>query len=225
MTETACLPASEPGAITAVAAILREGGLAAIPTDTLYGLAASVFRPEAVARVFSAKRRPPEARVPVLIGTAADLPLLAANVPRDAWKLIDRFWPGAVTLVFPARRSLPEVLVRGGQTVAVRVPAARSALRLLETLGEPVIGTSANLSGSPAATTAGEVLAQLGGRIDAVLEDDAAVSGGASSTIVDLSGEVPVIVRVGAVSADAIRQTIGTRVNVQEQLTERQNRG
>jgi L-threonylcarbamoyladenylate synthase len=146
-------------------------------------------------------------------------------VPRDAWRLIDRFWPGAVTLVFPARRSLPEVLTRGGQTVAVRVPAARSALRLLEALGEPVVGTSANLSGSPAATTAQEVLAQLGGRIDAVLEDDAAVSAGAPSTIVDLSGEAPVIVRAGAVPADAIREALGTRVNVQEHLTVRQNRG
>jgi L-threonylcarbamoyladenylate synthase len=225
MTETICYPASEPGSIAAVAAILREGGLAAIPTDTLYGLAASVLSPEAMAGVFTAKRRPPDARVPVLIATAADLPLLAANVPRDAWRLIDRFWPGAVTLVFPARRSLPEVLTRGGQTVAVRVPAARSALRLLEALGEPVVGTSANLSGSPAATTAQEVLAQLGGRIDAVLEDDAAVSAGAPSTIVDLSGEAPVIVRAGAVPADAIREALGTRVNVQEHLTVRQNRG
>lgn len=221
MTETRLLVATEAGAIADAAALLREGGLVAIPTDTLYGLAASVFQPEAVERVFEAKRRPAEARVPVLIATAADLPLLAETVPADAWKLINRFWPGAVTLAFTARRTIPDVLTRGGQTVAVRVPAARTALRLLETLGEPVVGTSANLSGAPAATTAEEVLAQLGGRIDAVLEDDAAVAGGPPSTVVDLSGEVPVIVRVGAVSADAIRGAIGTRVNVEERLTGR----
>lgn len=216
MTETLRLRASDPGAIAAAAALLREGGLVAIPTDTLYGLAASVLRPEAVERVFTAKDRQPDARVPVLIATAADLPVLTRNVPRDAWGLIDQFWPGALTLVFPARRSLPDALTRGGQTVAVRVPAARTALRLLESLGEPVVGTSANLSGRPGATTAEEVLAQLDGRIDAVLEDDASVAGGLPSTIVDMTGEVPVIVRAGAVPADAVRETMGRRVHVNE---------
>jgi L-threonylcarbamoyladenylate synthase len=219
--ETRQLLARDPHAIADAAGLLREGSVVAIPTDTLYGLAASVFRPEAVERVFTAKQRPAEARVPVLIATAADLPLLAAKVPRDAWKLIDRFWPGALTLAFTARRTLPQVLTRGGQTVAVRVPAARTTLRLLEALGEPVVGTSANLSGSPPAVTAEEVLAQLSGRIDAVLEDDAVVAGGPPSTVVDLSGEIPVIVRVGAVSADAIRDAIGSRVNVQQRLTDR----
>jgi L-threonylcarbamoyladenylate synthase len=219
--ETLRLAASEPGTIKTAAGMLREGGLVAIPTDTLYGLAASVFQPQAVERVFMVKRRPPEARVPVLVATAADLPLLTRSVPRDAWILIDRFWPGALTLVFPARRTLPDVVTRGGQTVAVRVPAARTALRLLEALGEPVVGTSANVSGSPAATTADEVLAQLGGRIEAVLEDDGAVAGGLPSTIVDLTGDVPLIVRAGAIPGDAIREAMGTRVNVQEHLTDR----
>lgn len=224
MTETILLPAAEPGSIAAAAAMLREGGLVAIPTDTLYGLAASIFRPEAVERVFIAKRRQPEARVPVLIATAADLPVLTRSVPRDAWRLVDRFWPGGLTLVFPARRTLPEALVKGGHTVAVRVPAARTALRLLESLGEPVVGTSANLSGQPPASTADEVRTQLGGRIDAILEDDRSVAGGLPSTIVDMTGEVPVILRSGAVPADAIREAMGRRVNVQEHLTERRFR-
>ncbi len=216
MTDTFRLPASDPGAIATAAAMLREGGLVAIPTDTLYGLAASVFCPDAVERVFTAKERQPEARVPVLIATAADLPVLTQSVPRDAWRLINRFWPGALTLVFPARRSLPNELTRGGQTVAVRVPAARTALRLLEALGEPVVGTSANISGMPPATTAEEVAAQLGGRIEAVLEDDASVAGGLPSTIVDMTGEAPLILRAGAVPADAVREAMGRRVNVHE---------
>lgn len=220
MTETLRLPAAEPGAIAEAATLLREGGLVAIPTDTLYGLAASIFRPVAVERVFTAKERQPESRVPVLIATAADLPVLTQSVPRDAWRLIDRFWPGALTLVFPARRSLPDELTRGGQTVAVRVPAARTALRLLEALGEPVVGTSANVSGQPPATTAYEVLNQLDGRIDAVLEDDASVAGGPPSTIVDMTGDVPVILRSGAVPADAVREAMGRRVHVQEHLIE-----
>jgi L-threonylcarbamoyladenylate synthase len=95
---------------------------------------------------------------------------------------------------------------------------------LLEFLGEPVVGTSANLSGRPPGTTADEVLAQLDGRIEAVLEDDASVAGGLPSTIVDLTGDVPVIVRAGAVPADAVREAMGRRVNVQERLTERRFR-
>lgn len=224
MTETLRLRARDPGAIATAAAILREGGLVAIPTDTLYGLAASILQPEAIERIFVAKQRQPEARVPVLIATAADLPLLTAAVPRDAWKLIDRFWPGGLTLVFAARPSLPITLTRGGQTVAVRVPAGRTALRLLETLGEPVVGTSANISGMPPAAAADDVVEQLAGRIDAVLEDDASVAGGPPSTIVDMTGDVPVILRAGAVSADAVREAVGRRVNVQERLTERRFR-
>jgi L-threonylcarbamoyladenylate synthase len=225
VTETLQIAANGPEGVAAAASILREGGLVAIPTDTLYGLAASVFRPAALDRVYEAKQRQPEARVPILIATAADLPLLASSVPRDAWRLIDRFWPGALTLVFPARRSLPIQVTRGGSTVAVRVPAARTALRLLESLGEPVVGTSANISGQPPATTAAEVLSQLGGRIDAVLEDDASVGGGLPSTIVDMSGEAPVIVRHGAIPGDAIREAMGMRVLVHDALTDAGSRG
>jgi L-threonylcarbamoyladenylate synthase len=220
MPHTQLLPADLPGSITQAAAILREGGLVAIPTDTLYGLAATVFRPDAVERVYEAKQRDPEARVPILIGSAADLPLLARSIPREVWKLIHAFWPGGLTLVLPARRSLHESLTRGGDTVAVRVPGARTALRLLEALGEPVVGTSANVSGQPPATTAGQVAAQLDGRIDAIVADDTSVFGGQPSTIVDFSGDMPVILRRGAIDPDAIRTTLGARVHVQNQLTD-----
>jgi L-threonylcarbamoyladenylate synthase len=207
------LDAHRPADILRAATILRSGGAVVIPTDTLYGLAASILRPGAVERVFEIKRRPPEKRVPVLIATAADLPMLAHDVPRVAWKLIASFWPGQVTLVLPARPTAPPALTRDGDTVALRVPAARTTLELLQTLGEPVVGTSANISGQPPIMRGADALHQLPG-VDAVLVDDGAIVAGEPSTVVDLTGDIPVITRVGAVRTDAIREALGTRVRV-----------
>lgn len=217
--ETALLPAAWPESIAAAAQALREGGLVVMPTDTLYGLAGSVYRPDAVERIFEVKRRAPDAGLPVLLATAADLPLVVDHVPRAAWALIAAFWPGALTVVMPARASLPQVVTGGANTVAVRVPAAQSALRLLETLGEPVIGTSANISGSTPATTAAQAMEQLGGAVDAILEDDAAIAVGRPSTVVEVTDSGPIIHRVGAISSDQIRRATGSRVQVHEQLT------
>lgn len=203
------LDARDPEAILVAADLLRGRGVVAIPTDTVYGLAAMMFDADAVARTFEVKRRAPDAAVPVLLATASDLPLLTTGVPGPAWKLIERFWPGAVTLVLPARPSVPDVVTAGGDTVAVRVPAARSCLRLLELLGEPVIGTSANVSGQPPATTAAQVLESVGSEIDAVLADDASVWSGAPSTVVEVTGGRPVIHRVGAIGEDQIMQALG----------------
>lgn len=213
------LSASDPANVLSVARVLRLGGVAVVPTDTVYGLAASVFQADAVNRVFEIKKRRPEARVPILISSAADLPVLVQDIPRIAWKLIDRFWPGALTIVFSAKRGVPAWITRGGDSVAIRVPAGRSILEILQVLGEPIVGTSANLSGRQAAVTAEQVVAQLGGCADAILEDDRAVQKGLASTIVDVTGEVPVIHRAGAVSADHVREAIGARVLVRDELT------
>jgi L-threonylcarbamoyladenylate synthase len=205
---------SDPEGIMRIARVLRNGGIAVIPTDTVYGLAASIFHKGAVDRVFEAKRRPPDRRVPLLLGTAADLPILVSTVPHTAWKLIDRFWPGPLTLVLPARSSVPDSITRGGSTVAVRVPGARSCLELLQVLGEPLVGTSANVSGCPAALTAADALSQLDGAVDAVLEDDAAIDARVSSTVVEVTTGPAVIHRVGAVTPDAIRRVLGMSVEV-----------
>jgi L-threonylcarbamoyladenylate synthase len=204
----------DPEGIMGVARLIRDGGIAVIPTDTVYGLAASIFHPVAVARVFEAKRRPPDRRVPLLLGTAADLPIVVSRIPHAAWKLIDRFWPGPLTLVLPAKSTVPDIITHGGDTVAVRVPAARSCLELLQVLGEPIVGTSANVSGYPAALTAADALTQLGGAVDAVLQGDAAIDVGISSTVVELTTGPAVIHRVGAVAPDAIRAVLGGSVHV-----------
>ncbi len=166
------LPASESASIVRIARLLRDGGIAAIPTDTVYGLAASVFRPSAIERIFAVKRRAPDMAVPVLLASAVDLPILVKSIPAAGWKLINQFWPGPLTLVLSARETVPRSITGGGQTVAVRVPADRVTLQLLQTLGEPVIGTSANRHGEPPAVGPAEVIAQLGHEVDAVLSDN-----------------------------------------------------
>lgn len=208
------LPADDPANILEAAALLRRGGVVAIPTDTVYGLAASVWHPAAVARVFIVKRRAPDSAVPVLTATASDLPLLASNVPSVSWKLIDRFWPGPLTLVFPARPSLDRTITGGGTSVAVRVPGSRTCLQLLEAVGDPLVGTSANLHGSPPALRAGEVVDAIGGEIDCVLAADSEVREGIASTVVGIGADECIIFREGVIPVDSIRRAVGFRVQV-----------
>jgi L-threonylcarbamoyladenylate synthase len=203
------LPASNPANILAVARLISGSGIAVVPTDTVYGLAGSVFRPGAVERVFRAKRRDPEVRVPILLGTAADLPLLVRRVPRPAWHLMEVFWPGPLTLVLPASPAAPRTITRNADTVAVRVPGARACLQLLQACGEPLIGTSANISGCPPASTAAEAQAQLGDSVDLILSDDQAVRSGLPSTVLEVTENQAIVHRAGAVSMEDIRHVLG----------------
>ena len=203
--------AQRPEDIVAVARVLRDGGVAVIPTDTVYGLGASVLRPDAIERIFAIKGRAPDAPVPVLLSTAADVIALAREIPRVAWSLIDRFWPGPLTLVLPARSGLPRVVTGGRGTVGLRVPAGGSILTLLETIGEPVVGTSANRHGAPPLTTAVAALEELGTELDAVLADDA-LGGGLPSTVIEVMGTHLMIHRAGAIDPEEIRAAVGLRV-------------
>jgi len=205
---------SQPESIIEGARLLREGAVVAIPTDTLYGLAAAIFDERAVESVFEIKRRSREDRVPVLMASAADLPLLCRNVSPTGWALIERFWPGPFTLVLPARRSAPDWITRGRDTVAVRVPAARSTLELLEVLGEPVVGTSANIHRRPPAVTAEQVLGEFEGQIAAVLADDAAIVQGSPSTVAAVSEDRVTILREGMIPLEEIRGAVGPRAVV-----------
>jgi L-threonylcarbamoyladenylate synthase len=218
MTEPLIVSAERPESILAVAKVLREGGIAVIPTDTVYGLAGVVFEAAAVDRIYSVKRRQPEARVPVLVATATDLSMLVNDVPAIAWALIDAFWPGPLTLVLPAKKTAPYAITRGGGTVAVRVPGNKACLQLLQVLGQPVVGTSANLSGEAPATSAADAIQQLGAAVDAVLVDDTPPAG-LASTVVEVSEGAPVIHRIGAVSMDHIRRVLGAAIAVREHLT------
>lgn len=210
------LDATKPEDILSAARLLSHGGVCVIPTDTVYGLAARVLSEDALDRAYAVKQRPPEKRVPILIASASDLTFLVEQVPRTAWKLISAFWPGALTLVLPARRSVSQRVRGGGNTVGVRVPASRSCLQLLECLGEPVVGTSANVGGHPAARTAAEALTQLGEQVDAILADDGGVSGGLPSTVAEVVDTEVLIHRRGAIPVDAIRAAVNTRITIVE---------
>jgi L-threonylcarbamoyladenylate synthase len=166
-----------------------------------------------VERVFSIKRRAPDVAVPVLIATAADALLLAREIPRVAWTLIDRFWPGPLTLVLPARSRLPRVVTGGGETVGVRVPAGRSILSLLEAVGEPLIGTSANRHGAPTLASAADALDDLGTEVDVILADDT-LGGGLPSSVVEVTDTQVLIHRAGAITPEQIRSAVGLRVSI-----------
>lgn len=183
---------------------IRRGGVIAIPTDTLYGLAVDPFLSEAVERVFAVKGRPTDQG---LLLIAADLEQVTAffgALPRLAERLASRFWPGPLTLLLGAPPTLPRALRGGAASVGVRVPAHPVARRLCRVCGCPLTATSANLSGAVPSANPDEVARTLGDRID-VLVDAGMTPGGPPSTIVDARGSAPVLVRKGAILWDEIR--------------------
>jgi L-threonylcarbamoyladenylate synthase len=192
-------------------AILKRGGIVAFPTDTVYGLGASASIPEAVARVYAVKGRPRNMPLPLLLARWSQIEDVAETVPPLAWLLAKRFLPGALTLVLPRASSVPDIVTAGGMTVAVRIPAHPVPVALASGLGAPLLGTSANLSGRPSALTASEVYAQFGDQIDLVI-DGGRSPGGRESTIVDVTGQVPVVLREGAVALSELEQVCGAIV-------------
>lgn len=182
---------------------LLEGGLVAFPTDTLYGLAAAASNDRAVKRLFEVKGRPPDRPLPILIESIEDADVIATDIPSGARLLMEAFWPGGLTLALRRHRRFCSLALAGGDTVAVRVPAHPVALELLRRVGEPLTGTSANLSGRPGPRTAEEVRRQLGERVDLIV-DGGPCPGGIESTVVDCTVEPPRLLREGAVPAERI---------------------
>ena len=186
-------------------AILRQGGIVAYPTDTVYGLGASMTGRPGVERIYQVKQRPPDMALPLLVADISQIEALTKTIPEAARKLISKFLPGALTIVLPAFSSVPEIVKAGGTTVAVRIPAHPVPLALIEGTGTPLVGTSANASGKPSPLSADEVHAQLGGRVDLII-DDGERCHGRESTIVDVTGEAPVVLREGAISRAEIEK-------------------
>lgn len=203
---TDILSAKDPETLLLALAVLQTGGLVAFPTDTVYGLGALAFHSAAVRRIYAAKDRPVGKAIPVLIADPADLEKVTLEVPAVAVRLASRFWPGPLTLVVEKHPDLPET-VSAGSTVGVRVPDHPVARALLRAAG-PMAVTSANISGQPSPSTAQAVLAQLGGRIELIL-DGGKTPGGVSSTVVDCTGIQPKILRPGPVSKDEIWAVLG----------------
>lgn len=186
-------------------AILKRGGIVAFPTDTVYGLGASANLQQAVERVYEVKERPRSMALPLLLADRLQISEVAEPVPPVAWLLADNFFPGALTIVLHKSNSVPDIITAGGLTVAVRIPAHPIPVALADGLGMPLVGTSANLSGKPSVLTADEVHAQFGEKIDLII-DGGRCPGGRESTIVDVTGKTPVVLREGAISGEELKQ-------------------
>jgi L-threonylcarbamoyladenylate synthase len=191
-------------------AVLAGGGLVALPTDTVYGLAAHAFLPEAVARLYAVKERPLSLPIALLLPDAEAMTQVCAAIPLLAWTLAMRFWPGALSLVLRKRAVVPDLVTSGGSTVAVRVPGHPLVPELCRQLGAPLAATSANLHGQQPSTTAKEVLGGLGGRVDLIL-DGGDSPGGMASTVLDLTVFPPAILRSGPISERELDTVISFR--------------
>jgi L-threonylcarbamoyladenylate synthase len=203
----AVLEAADP-AIPEAAAILAAGGLVAFPTETVYGLGADGLNPEAVARIYTAKGRPATNPVILHVADVASALPLAACWPVEAQLLAKRFWPGPLTLVLPATDQVPVIVRAGGPTVALRCPAHPVALALIRAVGRPLAAPSANRSQHLSPTLAGHVAASLGEAVDLIL-DGGPTKAGLESTILDLSGGRPRILRPGPIGPAELAAVIG----------------
>ena len=203
--------AADDAGIARAAAILRRGGLVAFPTETVYGLGANALDPAAAARIFVAKGRPADDPLIVHLAGLAWLERVAESNPVTL-ALAEAFWPGPLTLVLPRRDVVPMAVTAGLQTVAVRVPAHPIAHALLVASDLPLAAPSANLFSRPSPTRAQHVLDDLDGRIDAVL-DGGATPIGLESTIVDVSGDRPRLLRPGGIPAESVAEVLGTTLD------------
>lgn len=185
------------------AEILRSGGLVAFPTETVYGLGANAFDEQAVQKIYAAKGRPGDNPLIVHLADLQQLSEVAETVPELAYELLSAFTPGPLTLIFKKKPTVPDCVTGGLDTVGVRFPAHTAAVKLLRAAGVPVCAPSANLSGKPSPTTAQHVLDDLNGRIPAIL-DGGPCEVGIESTIVDVSGDKPRLLRKGGIPAEAL---------------------
>lgn len=190
------------------ARIIRMGGLVAFPTETVYGLGGNALDADVSKKIYAAKGRPSDNPLIVHICDMKDLYEVAKEVTDAALKLADAFWPGPLTLILKKKPVLPDETTGGLDTVAVRMPSHKDALRFIKASGVPIAAPSANLSGRPSPTTAEHVLHDLDGRVDAVI-DGGAVDIGLESTIVDVSCDVPVLLRPGYITTEMLREVVG----------------
>ncbi len=203
------MKSNQPSALQQAARLLRIGETVAFPTDTVYGLGANALDSTAVNKIYTAKGRPEEKPLLLLIHDKTQLHRFVREIPEPAFPLMDAFWPGPLTLIFPLHPDVvaPEV-TRGLDTIGVRMPNHETALELLRLADVPIAAPSANLSGNPSPTTAAQVANDLDGRIAAIV-DGGACKIGEASTIVDVTTMPPTILRQGAVTKAQLEQVLG----------------
>ncbi|MDO8802863.1 MAG: L-threonylcarbamoyladenylate synthase [Elusimicrobiota bacterium] len=209
-----------PANIRKAAALIRDGGVVAFPTETVYGLGADGLNPEACARIFEIKGRPRFDPLILHECSAARARKLFSRVPKPALKLMRKFWPGPLTLVLPKARSVPDIVTAGLPTVAVRVPANRHALALIKAAGRPIAAPSANSFGRLSPTTAAHVRKHLGGGPDIILDGGKTVIGLESTIITFVKGR-PVLLRPGGLPLEEIEKAAGVKVLARERNSAR----
>ena len=199
--------------VEAAAEIIKNGGLVAFPTETVYGLGGNALDPEASRKIYAAKGRPSDNPLIVHVASVSEVYPLVSAFPESAKKLMETFWPGPLTIILPKSEIVPYETTGGLETVAIRCPENRVTLSFIKASGLPIAGPSANTSGKPSPTEATHVLHDLNGRIDMIL-DDGPVGIGVESTIIDMSGEVPTLLRPGAITLEELSDTLGKKVEI-----------
>lgn len=195
-------------AIMQAGEIIRNGGLVAFPTETVYGLGGDGLNPDSSCKIYAAKGRPSDNPLIIHIYRMEDLEVLVKEIPESARKLAEAFWPGPLTMILPKADVVPKETTGGLDTVAVRMPSHKVALAFIKAAGGFVAAPSANLSGKPSPTLAKYVLEDMDGRIDMII-DGGDIAIGLESTIVDLTGDVPMILRPGYITLDMLKDVLG----------------
>ena len=208
---TLVLSAEDPKTPVTAAEIIKKGGLVAIPTETVYGLGADGLNPDAVAKIFAAKGRPQDNPLILHVAGAEQIDALCHHVPDCAYTLAQRFWPGPLTMVLPARDTIPKCTTAGLSTVAVRCPDSEVTRKIISLAGVPLAAPSANLSGKPSTTTAQHVLHDHDGNIELIV-DGGACRVGVESTIVDLTEQPPRLLRPGGITPEQLTEVLGELV-------------
>ncbi len=188
---------------------LKNGSIVAYPTETFYGLGTKFDMEDSLKRLYNIKQRPKEKPMPLIIGNKDLISVVAVNVNQIALSFMDKFWPGPLTLILPAKKNLSEYITTGTGKVAVRIPGESFALSLAKTANFPIIATSANLSGMPPAQDTEAVIGYFGDKIDLIF-DSGSTTGGLPSTIVDVTGDEIIILREGAIRTESIRKFLNT---------------
>ena len=203
--------ADEERALLFAAEILKKGGLVAFPTETVYGLGGDALNPGAVQNIYQVKQRPPDNPLIIHVTGMDQAARLVKEIPPEAFLLAENFWPGPLTMVLPKKDLVPDITTAGLSSAAIRVPAHLLARKLIHAAGVPLAAPSANLSGRPSPTTAGHVLEDLAGRIEAVL-DGGSCSVGVESTVLSMLPGIPALLRPGGITLEMLEDVLKRKV-------------